>query len=149
MIPKVSMGLRSVLPLQTCSSIMDLALWKVPSYVGTGRGHRQIVPTKLGVWSCPKCSFGQFLNSLKTTPHHQTLHLTHCTQRSTVLLQTAKTRLTHHIVRQRNLIHHSREHVCTALESSDGVLYSLHPTLCILHCQGCIKNVMKFLKPAF
>ena len=44
-------------------------------------------------------------------------------QRSTVLLATAKPRLIHRIARRRSVIHHSREHVSTAPESSGGALH--------------------------
>jgi len=65
-------------------------------------------------------------------PLHQTLHLTQCSQTSTVLLATANPRLVHQIARWRSAIRHSRERVSTALESSGGVLYTT--ALDALHC---------------
>ncbi|CAI9616827.1 unnamed protein product, partial [Staurois parvus] len=46
------------------------------------------------------------------------LLLAHCSQTSTILLATAKPRHVHQIARQRSVIHHSREHISTALVSS-------------------------------
>jgi len=60
----------------------------------------------------------------KIQPLHQTLHLAQCSQTSTVYLATTKPRLVHQITGWRSMIRHSRECVCTALESSDGVLYT-------------------------
>ncbi|CAI9589877.1 unnamed protein product, partial [Staurois parvus] len=50
------------------------------------------------------------------------LHLAQCSQASTVILSTAKSRHVHWIARQKSVISHSREHVCNALESSGGWL---------------------------
>ncbi|CAI9578026.1 unnamed protein product, partial [Staurois parvus] len=49
------------------------------------------------------------------------LHLSQCSQASTVLLAIAKPRHIYRIARQRSLICHSRELVSTALESSGGM----------------------------
>ena len=51
-------------------------------------------------------------------------------QTNTVLLATAKPRLVHHIVRWKSAIHHSREHVSTALRVQ-WQCAPLHPMLCI------------------
>ncbi|CAI9608479.1 unnamed protein product, partial [Staurois parvus] len=50
------------------------------------------------------------------------LYLAQCSQASTVLLGTTKPRQGHQIARQRNMIHNSREHIFTVLESSGGWL---------------------------
>ena len=100
----------------------------------------QTVPTKLGAWTCPKSlgmlKHSEFLSlelrgqaqllkyNPKQSPLHQTLHLAQCSQTSTVLLATAKPRLIHQIAKWRRVIHHSRERVSTALESSGSVLYT-------------------------
>ena len=59
---RCSIGLRSGLCARQSSSstpnsrlhvFMDLLCALVHSHVGTGRGHPQTVPTKLGAWNCP------------------------------------------------------------------------------------------------
>ncbi len=126
-----------VLPHQTRSS---MSLWTllcalVRSHVGTGRGHPQTVPTKLGAWNSPKylgmLKHSDFLslelrgqaqllknNPTPQSPLHQTSQLAQCSQTGTVLLATAKPRLVHQIARWRSVIRHSRERVSPALESS-------------------------------
>ncbi len=119
------------------------------SHVGTGRGHPQTVPTKLGAWNCPKSlgmlKHSEFLslelrgqaqllknNPTPWSPLHQTSQLAQCSQTSTVILETAKPRLVHQIARWRSVICHSRERISTALESSGGVLYTTASNA--LHC---------------
>ena len=91
-----------------------------------------------GAWNCPT-SLGMLRHSeflsleLRGQAQlHQTLHLAQCSQTSTVLLATAKPRLVHQIARWRSAIHHSRERVSTALESSGSVLYTTASDA--LHC---------------
>ena len=106
-------------PHQTLSS---MSLWTllcalVHSHVGTGRVRVPFTGTK-GPSPAPEKQPHTII------PLHQTLHLAQCSQTSTVLLATAKTRLVHQIARCRNTIPHSREGVSTALQSSGGVLYT-------------------------
>ena len=149
-------------PHQTLSStsLWTLLCALVHSHAGTGRGHPQTVPTKLGACNCPTSlgilKHSDFLsldlrgkaqllknNPTPSSPLHQTLHLAQCSQTSIVLLATAKPRLVHQIDRWRSVIHQFREHVSTALESSGSVLYTtasdaLHHTCthasCIFVC---------------
>ncbi|CAI9579748.1 unnamed protein product, partial [Staurois parvus] len=60
------------------------------------------------------------------------LHLAQSGQASTILLATAKPRHIHRIARQRSVIHHSREQISTASESSSGMLYTT--AFEALHC---------------
>jgi len=77
------------------------------------------------------------------TTIHQTLHLAQCSQESTILLATAKNRLIHRFSRQMSVIHHSREHVSTALESIGSMLYTT--AFNALHCTCCCKAWMELL----
>ena len=45
---------------------MDLLCALVHSHVGTGRGHPQTVPTKLGVWNCPTSWYAEVFRVLFT-----------------------------------------------------------------------------------
>ncbi|CAI9603989.1 unnamed protein product, partial [Staurois parvus] len=60
------------------------------------------------------------------------LHLAQFSQESTILLVNAKSIHIHWIARQRSVIHHTREHISTAVESSGGVLYTTASNA--LHC---------------
>ena len=134
-------------PNSLIMSLWTLLCALVHSHVGTGRGHPQTVPTKLGAWNCPT-SLGVLKHSkflslelrgqaqvLEKQPHAIIPPPPNFTQRSqarTVLLATTKPRLVHQSARWRSSIRQSREHVSTALESSGCVLYTTASNA--LHC---------------
>lgn len=87
MIPKVSMGLRSVRckPVKFFHCKLAHLLWtslcgRCPAMLEQEGAIAKLFP-KLGEWNCPKCSFGQFLKSelLKNnpTPPNFTLNTLH------------------------------------------------------------------------
>lgn len=78
-------------------------------------------------------------------PLHQSLPLAQCSQASTVLLATSKSRLIHLIVGKSSLIGHSREHVFTALGSVLMSFSPQHLTLITLNVQG--SNLQTFWSP--
>ena len=126
-----------------------MSLWTslcalVHSYVGTGTGHPQTVPTMLWARNCPT-SLGMLKHSeflslelrgqaqlLKNNPTPQV------SQTSTVLLATVKPRLIHQIARWRSAVNHSRECLSTALDSSGGMLYTTasDPLHCTCWCMA-------------
>lgn len=103
----------------------------------------QTVPTCLGAWNCPKYFgvlkhskfFSVELNS-ETQPHTiipppQMSHLAQFSPKCTVLLMaTFKPRLVHESARWKSVIHHSREGVSTALESSSTLHHYISSHAC-------------------
>lgn len=87
-------------------------------------------------------------NPWKITPQHipsaTKVYLTQCSQKSTVLLVTAKPKLIHQITRLTIMTRYSREYITTALNSSGGMLSTTASSA--FHCTWWCDDIQSWSK---